>query len=137
MDTRLDLVHLAILQDAADIANRRVREVFADLAPKPTFYRPGRFNPETRGKRPFYGDIFRADPAQSEKGGMCLSMDPKLVETLDDDMLVELHRIGKGAIRDAISKNGSLFVGLMVGEAREGRNYFDRFIEPGQQINLF
>lgn len=136
METSLELVHLAILQDAADIANRRAREVFADLAPKQS-YRPGRFNPETRAKRKFYGDIFRADPAQSERGGLCLSMDPKLVETLDDDTLVSLHRIGRQAMRDAISKNGSIFIGLILGEARAGNNYFDRYIDPGQQINLF
>lgn len=136
METSLELVHLAILQDAADIANRRAREVFADLAPKQS-YRPGRFNPEMRAKRKFYGDIFRADPAQSERGGLCLSMDPKLVETLDDDTLVSLHRIGRQAMRDAISKNGSIFIGLILGEARAGNNYFDRYIDPGQQINLF
>jgi hypothetical protein len=136
VETNAELVHLAILQDAADIANRRVREVFADLAPKQS-YRPGRFNPETRANKRFYGDIFRADPTQSERGGLCLSMDPKFVETLDDDTLVSLHRIARQSIRDAISKNGPIFIGMILGEARAGNNYFDRYIDPGQQINLF
>jgi hypothetical protein len=41
------------------------------------------------------------------------------------------RELGHTAIRRAIQRNGELFVGMILGEARAGRNYFDRH---GEQV---
>jgi len=48
-----------------------------------------------------------------------------VVDQLDENTLEILREIGRKAIRQAIINKGSLFVGLIVGEARNKRNYFD------------
>ena len=99
-------VHLDILRDAEIIANRLYEESRSGFG---------------------QGQIFRADPIQSTKGGLCLSIDEVVAESLDQDEVVEAHQIGVEAIRQSILKNYESFVGLILGDARNGRNYFDRF----------
>lgn len=140
MPTTMDQIHLAILKDAADEANRRWVEVFDAEAPA-TYLKPGeRFNPESRASRKRVwasGEVFRADPSRSEKGGLCLSVNEGLVHSMDQEQIMQMHQIGRSAIQWAIVKNKQHFVGLIVGEAREGRNYFSRFPTREGQYRLF
>jgi hypothetical protein len=48
-----------------------------------------------------------------------------------------LREIGREAMKEALVKNQFQLVGLMLGEARQGRNYFDRFILENQQTRIF
>lgn len=135
MDTTLDFVHLAILKDAAQIANEAY---FAEFDPaKPQAWRPGRFKAPPGERRTMaFGEVFRADPVQSEKGGLTLSVDRHIFERLDSEQQFRIREIGKSAIKQSIIKNKNSFVGLILGEARQGRNYFDRF-NQSDQLRLF
>lgn len=130
--TTPELVHLAILKDAEDIANRRFAEEFDIGADSP--WRPGRFSapPGERDRAFASGRIYRADSARSEKGGLCLSVDEVTINAADQDKIDRIHQIGMEAIHESILLNRNSFVGLIIGEAREGRNYFDRFPSEGQ-----
>lgn len=127
--TTPEYVHLAILKDAARIANEKYAQEF-DVNNDPG-WRKGRFRPDTRQAR-VYGDIFRADPVQSRKGGLCLSVDPRTMAMLDPDQQMQLREIGRSAIKQSIVENQRAFVGLILGEARKGDNYFDRYEQPSQ-----
>jgi hypothetical protein len=136
VETTVDLVHLAILKDAADIANRKIAE--AGVVGTRAQPRAGqRFDAEARKKRRPQGQVFRPDPIQSHRGGLCLSLDPMITEKLDYVSLLQLHEIGRNAIREAIMLNRNAFAGLIVGETRAGRNYFDRFHATGDQMTIF
>lgn len=130
--TTPQLVHLAILKDAADIANQRYAEEF-DVAN--IGWRRGRFDPKMR-KALVSGILFRPDEVQSQKGGLCLSIDEGVAQSLDPEERERVREIGKKAIKQALVKNQSAFVGLILGEARQGRNYFDRFDSP-DQLRMF
>jgi hypothetical protein len=131
METTVDQVHLAILQDAAHEANRRWEEMFGidDIAP--TNIGPGqRFNAAARaarGRAWARGEVFRADPIQSTKGGLCLSVNESVTLTMTPEDIQELHRVGRDAIQWSLVKNKDKFMGLIVGEAKQGRDYFARF----------
>jgi hypothetical protein len=82
------------------------------------------------------GQVFRPDRGRSEKSGLCLSLDESIVQGRTEEEIIELHEIGKAAIMEAITRwHPDLFAGLIVGEARQGRNYFDR--KKFQQQRLF
>lgn len=138
METSVELVHLAILKDAATIANRTVMQLGV-IGPQRPLAAGERFNPEARKKRSRFvaGEVYRADPIRSRKGGLCLSVDPSVVEGMTDAEVAHLHEIGVEAVKQAIAKNKHLFVGLILGDARKGNNYFDRFLAPGEQKRLF
>lgn len=116
--TTVELVHAAILRDAAEIANSQVDQTKKNPS-------TGRFRPEKR--HAFGGQVFRADQIRSRKGGLALSIEEGIVSTLTKEEINNLRQIGQAAIQQAISKNQRAFVGMIVGEAREGRNYFDRY----------
>ena len=129
--TSVELVHLAILKDAAEIANADYAAT--DWEVKLPTYQTGRFKaPPHRREGYVFGQLFRADPVQSTKGGLTLSIDPFIFQQLDSEQQQRLREIGKEAIRKSLVKNKRLFVGLILGEARQGRNYFDRFDPPAQ-----
>lgn len=136
-------VHQIILNTAASIANRMFFEAqdITQIA-----YRPGeRFNHEARARRGgmVSGQIFRADPIQSKKGGLCLSLDRATTEGKTQSEIDELHAIGVAAIKESIvSWHPELFAGVILGEAKSNRNYFNRFndkraTESYQQDRLF
>lgn len=109
----LEFVQHMILFDAADHANQEIsNENFTYKNGQPAM---------------LMGEIFRADPVQSTKGGMCLSIDEHVTASLSAGAIRRLHEIGVKALHDALVENQDKFVGLILGEAREGRNYFDRF----------
>lgn len=127
MDTTVELAQLGILKDAAQIANQMYQQEF-DPGVQPTAWRPGRFKAPPREREAFiFGDVFRPDPIQSEKGGLTLTIDPHLIQHLSVQQQNRLREIGRTALRKAIIKNKETFVGIILGEARAGRNYFDRF----------
>lgn len=43
-----------------------------------------------------------------------------------------MERIANEAVRQSLIDNQDLFVGVILGEARQGRNYFDSFRNPNQ-----
>lgn len=113
-------VHHLILFDAADIANAEL-SALNEIGPSG-------------------GQIFRADPAVSERGGLSLSIDPVVYAGLPEAVKAQVHDIGRRAIRQALVMNSNQFVGLILGEARQDRNYFDRFpnaLPPYHQGTLF
>jgi hypothetical protein len=129
--TTVDLVHLAILKDAEEIANRRFAEEFNIDVDSP--WKPGRFSAENRGDVRFAaGRIFRADPIRSDMGGLCLSVDEATIIAASDEQVDRIHQIGTEAIRDAIIINSNSFIGLILGDARQGNNYFDRYPQEAQ-----
>lgn len=111
-----EYVQHMILFEAADIANRRFSLEYPSL---------------------ITGEVFRADPVRSERGGMCLSIDQMLISTMTKDEIAELHHIGTQSVREALVTMQKQFIGLILGEARRGRNYFDDFIKPNEQTRLF
>lgn len=116
--TTPELVHLAILKDAAEYANvmavqdQRLPEIVA-------------------------GGPFNAAPLRSRRGGLALGLSAGY-ERMAPEKLRILHEIGGHAIKKSILKNQREFVGLILGFAREGANYFDRFqYAVGEQMELF
>jgi UDP-N-acetyl-D-mannosaminuronate dehydrogenase len=129
MEYQVEEVHHIILIDAAEIANRMAAQEQgiekAGIVP-------------TEDRMSFVsGEIFRPDPGRSRKGGLCLSIDPFVFDAYPEPMQTRLREIGREAMKEALVKNQFQLVGLMLGEARQGRNYFDRFILENQQTRIF
>lgn len=131
MITTVDEIHAIILRAAAEIANQRWVETGGQTTEPPSYGAGERFNAAARRRRNphrrIQGEIFRPDPVQSETGGLALSVDPLITTTMTEEEITELHEIGFYAVRDAIKQHPHLLVGLILGEARQGRNYFERF----------
>lgn len=123
--TTVELVHSAILRDAADLANAEVANRFVLPNPRRA---PGttRFDPRNRQPR-FSGMVFRPDPVRSRKGGLSLSIEEAVMINMTDQEKAELKSIGRDAIHKAIKRNKRAFIGLILGKARKGENYFDRY----------
>jgi hypothetical protein len=116
--TTPELVHLAILKDAAEAASTRA---VAD----------------PRLPEIVSGQVYRPAPLRSRRGGLALSLISGL-ERLPPAKIRILHEIGRQGVRESILKNRREFVGLILGHAREGVNYFDRYkYEVGDQTELF
>lgn len=131
----LETIHASILKDAADIANKEIAKVGLE-SPPPTYVAPGtRFRPN-RPRGWAAGQIYRPDQRASKLGGLCLTIDPKWTQNAPPEVVARLHQIGKAAIHQAIVQQGPLFIGLILGEMRQGKNYFDRFAQPGKQLKL-
>ena len=125
----IEYVQHMILIEAAEVANRKAAQE-QDIE-------KGGFVP-TEDRTGFVsGEIFRPDPVQSRKGGLCLSIDPIVFDAYPKTMQARLREIGREAMKEALVNNQEQFVGLILGEARQGRNYFDRFVIENQQIRLF
>lgn len=80
------------------------------------------------------GQIFVADPGQSEMGGLCLSVGNGMAEYLDAQAQTLLHEIGTRAMGQSLVENKKLFAGMIIEDLRAGRSYFDRFTHPGGQV---
>jgi len=132
--TSVDEVHKIILETAAQIANRTLREL-DDVS---AHYAPGeRFNVDKRKMRFGTGQVFRADPSRSKKGGLCLSVDEMYVRERSSEEIDALHEIGREALKESITRwHPDLFAGLIVGLARNGENYFDRYQSEFHQTRL-
>lgn len=115
--------HETILLLAADIANRMLKE--RDDLPRAFRVDP---NP------------FRPVPPREQKGTLSLMADtggdPNQLPAAERRQIQKItQEIGTAAIKQAILDNRDLFVGLIVGSAKRGRNYFDYF-EDEDQLKL-
>lgn len=117
MDKDFDIktVHEKILRDAEDLANQRV-QLELDIS----------------------GKIFRGDPVQSQSGGLTLSIDELIERSIEEESKIAyIYEIGSWALEEAVYNNQEIWVAMIFHEAHKGRNYFDRFLTPGEQTKLF
>jgi len=59
--------------------------------------------------------------------GLCIEYDEALMEGRNDAWKEAMAQIGRDAMQRALVANASVFVGLSIGEGREGRNYWRMF----------
>ena len=123
-DVEVELVQHMILFEAADIANKRLM-IAAGVE-------GGLLDDDF-----LQGEIFRADPVRSQSGGYCLSLDSSATVGRSPELIEALHEIGRGAIFEALTQNRERLVGLIIGEAKMGRDYFARFPTNDGQLKLF
>lgn len=109
-NTSTEEVHKKILEDAANIAN----QALAGRSDLNEFQVGGT------------GQTFFEGTNRSKLGGLALAFDEALAQG-DPVKINELRKIGKMAIKEALTKNPDLLIGLILGNARQGNNYFDRF----------
>lgn len=98
-DRKVNDVHRELSEEAASIANAEANK---GVLPFGVY---GVFTPKRR-KLGLTIDEFASD-------------DPQLLE--------QLHTIGVQAVKQALIQRPDLTVGLIVGDARNGNNYFDRW----------
>lgn len=135
MITTVEEVHLIILRTACEIANQRWAQTGGtgreQTIPHPEYLPGERFSASRRKirnpRRVVVGELFRPDPVQSKRGGLTLSVDPLVTYDMGEDEIRELHEMGRNAVKEAMTRHPQLIAGLILGEARKGRNYFDRF----------
>lgn len=113
----IDQIHKEISEAAAKIANEDQRI--------------GQVDPTLEGS------VFREASGRSTRGGLAIELMPGLEMILNEQQLETLHQIGKEAMHSAIMQNEDLFVGAILGELREGRNYFNRFVDYNSQMKIF
>lgn len=107
----VNYVHNLIVGRAAEIAN-----VDPDKHPQ--------FN--------FHPLAVASEATQSGIDGLCLEWDRErgLQRFSPDEQIGivnQMHSVAQRAVRQAILENREQFVGLILGEARLGRNYFEHF----------
>jgi hypothetical protein len=61
----------------------------------------------------------------AKDGSLSVVFDESMLR-LDQEVVDALHEIGMNAIKQALIDRPDLFVGAVLGEARNGLNYFDR-----------
>lgn len=142
MASQVEVIHRAILEDAADIANALIldesglSEALPEGKPLSKYPRAGRFNAATRKPRyAISGQFYRPDPNRTRRGGLVLSLDES-VQHLDPNMIFRLREIARIAMIQALRKNHEKLGYLVVTEAMNGRNYFDRFRDSGEQLRI-
>lgn len=104
----VELVHTTIMDRAEDLANKEIIE--SQMLPVFTS-----------------GKIYRYDAAQSQGGGLTLSIEPMIDNKLTEEERQQVWDIGAAAIERAIVEHGDLLVAGILQDAMEGTNYFDRF----------
>lgn len=113
-ETSVDEIHEIICQSAAALASKRaeddprVQEAFPGLS----------------------GQIFHEATRRSHSGGLAIAFQEGL-ELGPPEGVARLRQIAADAIRESLIRNQDLFVGLIVGQARHGTDYFRRFGESG------
>lgn len=98
---RIEDVHWWIVNDACDIANKDpwVTETFG-------------------------GFVFH--PGHDQRYSFVITWDEGISHT-PPEIIEQLHRIGKKALRQSLKKNEDMLAGLIVGLARQNKNYFELF----------
>lgn len=97
----IEQVHKKIVLDACDIANH-----------------------DTWVIENFGGPVFI--PGHEQRYSLVMTWDPG-VSFSDVEIIKQLHVKGKSALHQSIKQNEKIFVGLVLGLARKGENYFDIF----------
>jgi hypothetical protein len=72
------------------------------------------------------GEVF-SEASHGRMGGLTIEYPPLLGEGKDDDWRAAMSEIGRDAFLKVLSAHRGLIVGLVLGEARHGRNYFHGF----------
>ena len=108
--------HQTIAHDAADLANQH-----PDKHPQFNFTATPTNSDKT--ERGVDGISMEWD----REGGL-RNFDP--VER--QEITARMEQIARDAVRQSLIDNQDLFVGVILGEARQGRNYFDNFRNPNQ-----
>lgn len=137
----VEMAHAIILRRAEELANQAYVE-YAGSEPEEAVYAPGsRFSAPPGKRKPTRGVasgmVFRADPAQSQRGGLALSIAENVDESLTNAERQRLWQIGADAIETAIIEHQDLLVAAILRDSFEGHNYFDRFAREGDQERLF
>jgi hypothetical protein len=140
MPMDVELVHRALMEDAARVANDLIQAEsdLIRLLPENKNQYPtgGRFDPKTRKKRyAVAGQFYRPDPGRTGRGGITLSLDES-VKYLPPETIERIHWIANQGIRAAIKMNPDKIGYLIVADAFDGVNYFDRFADAHQQLSF-
>lgn len=98
----LDEAHEVILNKAAELANREVKTQFAFHKIEGDLFKPHTY---TKGKLSLQYDLHESQYTEDEKN--------------------RLEQIAVNAVHQALLEEKKTFAGLIVGQAREGKNYFD------------
>lgn len=110
-DTTVDEVHDVLMQIAAERANRD-----PDL-PWEVF--------------PAGGEIFWPSPERSKRGGFCISYSRAALAYQDEpersELIALMQDIGRDAVKTTLRENADVIVRLTLAEARQGRDYAERF----------
>lgn len=112
----LPLIHSEISHLAANKANRDTR--LKDWLPEGLDASP----------------VFRSASDSREGGGFSLSIHEAILSHPDlgpgtlqrDAFVTAMNQIATEAVKNAIVEKGRLFAGALIGEGRQGRNYFKR-----------
>lgn len=71
-------------------------------------------------------EVYRPSSEDTLERSISLTWDQALDQS-PPEVIDELRRVGEQAIHDSIVENKDLFVGLILGHARNGDNYFELF----------
>jgi hypothetical protein len=119
----VEYVHDMILAEAANIANQDLLTITQ--------------NDKDWSRHFNTTDIFDGDTASSQLGGLCLTIDPIHTKGRPPEVISSLHDIGRKAVHKSLLKHQDQFVGLILGHARLGLSYFDRWPDHTGQLKLF
>lgn len=87
---------------------------------------------DTRIPRKFKGHVFRNGSPYND-GGLCLEITEEY-QSATAKVRVYYHQAALLALRRSIKYHQDLFVGMIFGEARAGRNYFDRWSQSPTKL---
>lgn len=82
--------------------------------------------------RKYKGPVFRNGSPYND-GRLVLEITEEY-QTVPDRIKAQYRTIAANAIRMAVMQNQDVFVGMIFGEARSGRNYFDRWTQAPERL---
>lgn len=112
-DTSVEEIHELICDEAVKIANNMVAS-----------------DPAVPKK--YKGSVFRNSSAYND-GRLVLEITEEY-HTVPDRIREIFRDIGAQSVRMAVMQNQELFVGMIFGEARRGRNYFSRWTQTPERL---
>jgi hypothetical protein len=113
------IIHGAILRDAIEFAEAQATKEGIGMVRR----RGRRFDPANNQYR---RGLLVAYPDE----GLVIRINPAYMVSMSAEHKTRLKKITRQAIKRSIKKNQKLFVALILGDARRGKNYFERF-QPG------
>lgn len=105
--------HQTITHDAVEIAN-------AHPDRHPQFY----FTPASTAAEKTIRGVDGIAMEWDREGGL-----RNFEESERQEITARMERIAQQAVQQSLQDNADLFVGVILGEARKGRNYFDHFVK--------
>ncbi len=117
----IDKAHWEICEAACSIANKKLTTQYSNI-----------------GRRVQGSSVFRPSPNLEGAGPLSLTFEGFIhyFEPGQRQYVREtMKKIGAESIREAIAQKSDLFAGLIVADAKRGRNYFDQFSnDNGPQV---